>query len=104
MARGLFRPGFAIWRPAETFSGGVVTTAPALSSTVAGRATPLSGGEAMRAEQQRGVIAWRFSTSAATDVQEGDEVRFSGRALRVLTINLTSTGLRKECACEEVRR
>lgn len=101
---GLLKPGYAVWRAAETFSGGAVTRTFALSSTVRGRASPASGGETVRAMQERGVIPWLFSTEAASDVLEGDEVRYGGRVLRVQAVRVTSTGRRKECICEEVRR
>ena len=100
---GLFLPGFAIWRAGRTADGkGGWTEAFALSSTVTGRLSPLSAAETPRGFQERGVVALRFSTPSATDIEARDEVRKGGRTVVVDAIRITSTGKRKECVCEEV--
>ena len=101
---GLFLPGFEVWRATRTSDGqGGWVEGFTLSSTVAGRLSPLSGAEVMAADRQRGVISLRFSTDAATDVLEGDQVRYAGRIAEVQAVRITSSGRRKECACEERR-
>lgn len=101
---GLFLPGFEIWRAARTSDNqGGWTEAFTLRSAVAGRLSPLSGAEVMAADRQRGVISLRFSTDAATDVLEGDQVRYAGRVVEVQAVRITSSGRRKECQCEERR-
>ena len=101
---GLFLHGFEIWRAAHTSDGqGGWIEGFALSSTVAGRLSPLSGAEVMAADRQRGVVSLRFSTDAATDVREGDQIRYQGRIAEVQAVRITSTGRRKECQCEERR-
>lgn len=101
---GAFLPGFEIWRATRTADtqGGWVE-AFTLSSTVSGRLSPLSGAEAIIADKQRGVVSHRFSTSSASDVKEGDQVRRNGQLVEVQAVRLTSSGKRKECACEERR-
>ena len=99
---GMFHPGFEVWRPARTSDGqGGWVEAFALSSAVTGRLSPLSGAEVMAGDKQRGVISLRFSTGAATDIKGGDQVRYQGRIAEVQAVRITSTGRRKECACEE---
>lgn len=44
-----------------------------------------------------------FATPAATDIAEGDEVRFDGRALELKAVSVTSSGARIEALCEEHR-
>lgn len=101
---GLFLPGFAIWRAARTSDGqGGWTEAFTLFSTVEGRLSPLSGAEVIAADKLRGVVSLRFSTDAATDIREGDQVRIDGRTVEVQAVRITSSGRRKECACEERR-
>lgn len=101
---GMFLPGYEVWRAARTSDGqGGWAEAFTLSSTVAGRFSPLSGAEQIAMDRQRGVIGYRFSTSSATDIREGDQVRFDGRVAEVQAVRTTSTGRRKECVCEERR-
>ncbi len=100
---GLFLPGFEIFRPTRVGDGkgGQIET-PVLSSTVAGRLSPLSAAQTPRAFQERGVVALRFSTPSGTDIKPKDEVRKGGRVSVVDAVRITSTGRRKECVCEEV--
>lgn len=101
---GLFLPGFEVWRASRTSDGqGGWTESFALSSTVEGRLSPLSGAEVLAADRQRGVISLRFSTAAATDILEGDQVRYQGRIAEVQAVRITSSGQRKECSVEERR-
>ena len=103
MPSGMFLPGFAIWRATRTSDGkGGETTAFALSSTVVGRLSPTSASDTPRGFQDRGVVALRFATPAATDIETADEVRKGGRTVVVDAVRITSTGLRKECVCEEL--
>ena len=103
MPSGIFLPGFAIWRAGRTADGkGGWTEGFALSSTVEGRLSPLSASETPRGFQERGVVALRFSTGSATDIEVADEVRKGGRTVVVGAVAITSTGERKQCVCEEV--
>lgn len=100
--RGLFLPGFGVWRRDRTSDGkGGWTQAFALQSTVEGRLSSLSSAQTPRAMQERGVVALRFSTSSDTDIKAGDQVRRGGRTVTVDAVQITSTGRRKECVCEE---
>lgn len=103
MPVGLFLPDFQIWRNSRIDDGaGGWTDSLALSSTVEGRLSPLSAAQTPRAMQERGVVALRFSTPAATDIKAGDEVRKDGRTAVVDAVTITSSGRRKQCVCEEV--
>jgi len=103
MAVGLFLPGYQIWRATRTSDGkGGWTTAFALSSTVVGRLSPLSAAETPRGFQERGVVALRFSTPAASDIKAGDQVRTGSRIIAIDAVRVTSRSTRKECVGEEV--
>jgi SPP1 family predicted phage head-tail adaptor len=102
MTRGLFLHGFEVWRTTETMQAGRRTEAYALTSTVAGRLSPLGGAEQMQADQVQGRVTLRFSTAFTTDIRNGDEVRRAGRTVLVQVVRHTSSGKRKECICEEV--
>jgi hypothetical protein len=101
--RGLFVPGFEVWRAdrAPDDAGGWTRTF-ALSSSVDGRLSPISAAETPRGMQERGVLGLRFSCPAAVDIKAGDQVRTGSRIATVDAVRTTSTGLRKECICEEV--
>ncbi len=101
--RGIFEPGFAVWRASRVpDDAGGWTTSFALSSNIIGRLSPLSAAETPRAFQERGVVALRFSCPGGTDIKAGDQVRTGSRTVSVDAVRTTSTGLRKECVCEEV--
>lgn len=103
MPIGLFDSGFEVWRAARTEDGkGGLAKAFALASSVSGRLTPLSAAQTPRAMQERGVVALRFSTPAATDILAGDQVRTGSRIASVDAVTITSSGRRKQCVCEEV--
>ena len=103
MSSGMFKPNFEIYRATRSSDGkGGETTAFTLSSTVVGRLSPTSASDTPRGFQDRGVVALRFSTPTATDIETADEVRKGGRTVVVDAVRITSTGLRKECLCEEV--
>jgi len=104
MAAGLFISGYAIWRAGRTEDGkgGWLDTFAVSTASVEGRLSPLSASRTPRAMQERGVLALRFSTPFATDIQADDQVRKGGRTVRVDAVTITSSDTRKECVCEEV--
>lgn len=102
MTPGLFTSGFALWRPTRASDGqGGWTETFAKVLDLDGRLSPIGGAEQIAADKQRGVISLRFSTHGYIDVRPGDQVRTAGRIAEVQAVRLTSTGRRKECACEE---
>ncbi len=103
MPTGMFLPGFAIFRVGRTFDGkGGQTEGFVLSSTVSGRLSPIGSSETPRGFQEKGVVSLRFSTPSGTDIEVADEVRKDGRTVVVDSVQITSTGRRKECMCEEI--
>ena len=102
---GLFYSGFTIWRAGRVSDGqgGWTETFADTGQTVAGRITPLGGGEQFRADQKVGVITHRFSCDASVDVLPGDQVRYSGETYRVDSAPKTSQRTRKECSVEFVQ-
>lgn len=100
--RGMFHSGFEVWRASRASDGrgGHEKTYTKLAD-VTGRLTPLAGSEAERAQREYDVVAHRFSTPAATDILAGDRLVYGARTLSVDSVRVTSTGLRKECSCEE---
>jgi SPP1 family predicted phage head-tail adaptor len=104
MSAGLFKPGYEIWRYTETVDdyGNPVQTWNKLAD-VEGRAYPRSAVQEVIADINVGVVKWIFACPADTDITEGDEVRFDGRALTVEALKVTSTGRRYEAECGEVR-
>ena len=99
---GLFLSGFEVHRSSNSFSGGRVTSSYVAVSTISGRLSPLNGSEQMRTDQSTGVVTHRFSTASSSDVVVGDEIHRGGRKAKVKAVRITSSGYRKECACEEI--
>lgn len=101
---GMFRPGFELYRSTKTSDGqGGWTEGYVKIADISGRAYPARGLEALRGEQQTGVVRWTFACPAATDIRERDQIRFDGRKLKVEAVPVTGSGRRKQCACEEDR-
>lgn len=102
--RGLFAPGFEVWRRTRASDGaGGWSETWAKQADVSGRLTPLSGAEKLRADQERGVVSHRFACAASVDLRGGDEVRAGARRLSVQAVRITSSGQRIEAVCEEAR-
>lgn len=98
----MFLSGFEVWRASRATDGqGGWTETYAKNADVAGRLTPLSGGETIRADQERGVITHRFSCASSASLIKGDQVRVGSRVLRVEAVQRTSSGRRIEAVCEE---
>lgn len=70
---------------------------------IPGRAYPSTMNQEFAAQRLQGVVVWTFAAGADADVQEGDQIRFDGRVLKVQAVSATSTGRRLEALCEETR-
>jgi head-tail adaptor len=103
-ANGLFTRTYEHWRETQTpdGAGGFVTTWNKLAD-VEGRAYPRTQSEEAIGGRMQGKVTWVFAAPAGTDLQVGDEIRFSGRVLKVREQATTSTGRRLEAECEEMQ-
>jgi head-tail adaptor len=99
---GLFTREYAHWRETQTPDGaGGFTTEWQQIGTISGRAYPRTQSEEAIGARLQGRVVWTFAAPAGTDLQVGDEIRFDGRALRVLAYAPTSSGRRIQAECEE---
>lgn len=101
---GYFTRTYELWRKTGVPDGGGGTVYTwAKIADVSGRAYPTRQEGDVIAQQRAGVVTWTFASNPDAGVTEGDEIRFDGRKLTVLSVSVTSTGRRLESLCEEVR-
>lgn len=104
MSAGYFVRQYEHWRKSRVPDGGGGSTVTwAQIAQPWGRAYPTTQEGDVIAQQRKGVVTWTFACNPDAGIKEGDEIRFDGRSLTVLSVSITSTGRRIEALCEEVR-
>jgi SPP1 family predicted phage head-tail adaptor len=104
MSAGYYTREYAHWRETQTPDGaGGFVTEWAQIGTIEGRASPRTQSEEAIGARLQGKVTWVFATTPDVDLQLEDEIRFDGRALRVLSYAPTSSGRRVQAECEEMQ-
>lgn len=101
---GCFNIRATIRRQTETdLGGGRWGEAWATVGSARGRLSPVGGDDPVYAALETAVTLYRFATSSATDLRQGDRIAHpDGRAVAVRQVRRTSSGRRIEAICEDI--